>query len=44
MAIALERYSTDRPFMYNLIVFFLGGGGVEEGYTKCNKCAINGVK
>ena len=33
--------------MYNLIVFFFLGGGVggfEEGYTKCNKCAINGVK
>ena len=26
MAIALERYLTDRPFMYNLIVFFWGGG------------------
>ena len=30
--------------MYNLIVFFGGGGGTEEGYTKSNKCAINGVK
>ena len=47
----LKPKSTDRPFMYNLIVFFWGGGGgaggggeTDEGYTKCNKCAINGVK